>query len=617
METKTKITTTLMMLFSMSLLAQSGNTDDVYYSPQNDPYTTNDEGNKAPVSDEEYRTVYDTPPGSTERSTPDYSTTEQYVDENGDTYITNNYYDDDFAYDDYYDYSYTARIRRFHRPVYSYGYYDPYYTNSYWYSGNAYDYGTSLYVSYPFWGSGVSWWLGLGWLGFGWGYGYGAYGYGHHGYGHHGYGHHGWGHLGYGSHHSYGYGSYSSWYGYGYGHHGGYGYGAGYGGYGAGYWDGCNDGFYDGSYGYSDGYNSGYYNSLDGSSYYYGPRNAVSSNGATGGSYNNTVAGAYQAQYTPVTNWYAGVDAPSNVSSLPSAGAKPSNYGAGKTANVKKAQAATAPAKTGTYKPVNNGVKTAPGTYTTKPVKVSNSGVSGATKVNRPNSSTGTRAGTKPKAYSYEGPSKGYTRPTNTAKPAETKKYEYNRPKTYTRPTTTRPNTTTRPGTERPKSSGAGYDRPKTSKPTYSKPRQSSRPTYQKPSSTRPNQSAPSNRTPRYSTPKSKSPANYNKPRTSSPPRQNAKPARNYSRPNAAPTRNRSGGTVNRSGSHGSSRASATRASSPSRVSAPRSHAPSRVGAPRSSSSSRASAPRSSSSRSSGSRSGGSRGGSSRSGSRR
>ena len=220
METKTKITTAIMILFSMGVLAQSGNTDDVYYSPGDDSYYTNDEGSNAPASDDEYRTVYDQPAGSNERSAPDYTTSEEYVDENGNNYITNNYYyDDDFVYDDYYDYSYTSRIRRFHRPVYSYGYYDPYYTNTYWDSGNPYDYGTSLYVSYPWWGSGINWGLGLGWLGFGWGYS--AFGHGY--YGHHAYGHHGYGNNGYGYGH--GYASYGSWYGYGGYGCGGYGYG--------------------------------------------------------------------------------------------------------------------------------------------------------------------------------------------------------------------------------------------------------------------------------------------------------------------------------------------------------------------------------------------------------
>ena len=57
-----------------------------------------------------------------------------------------------FDYDDYYDYEYAARLRRFHNNIPSYGYYDNFYTNSYWYSGNPYNYGTSIYMGYNFWG---------------------------------------------------------------------------------------------------------------------------------------------------------------------------------------------------------------------------------------------------------------------------------------------------------------------------------------------------------------------------------------------------------------------------------------------------------------------------------
>ena len=69
----------------------------------------------------------------------------------GDTYVTNNYYGDGFNADDYYDYSYSARIRRFHRPVATYSYYDPFYTNSYFYNYDPYYYGTSVYTSYSWW----------------------------------------------------------------------------------------------------------------------------------------------------------------------------------------------------------------------------------------------------------------------------------------------------------------------------------------------------------------------------------------------------------------------------------------------------------------------------------
>jgi hypothetical protein len=47
--------------------------------------------------------------------------------------------------DDYYDFAYASRINRFHHPLYGAGYYDPYYTNYYTYTGNPALYGTSIY----------------------------------------------------------------------------------------------------------------------------------------------------------------------------------------------------------------------------------------------------------------------------------------------------------------------------------------------------------------------------------------------------------------------------------------------------------------------------------------
>ena len=83
---------------------------------------------------------------------PNY--TEKYSDENGNTYITNKYYNNDFDYDDYYDYGYAVRLRRFHNPCWGFGFYDSYYTNSYWYDYNPWHWGSSIYLGYSWWGSG-------------------------------------------------------------------------------------------------------------------------------------------------------------------------------------------------------------------------------------------------------------------------------------------------------------------------------------------------------------------------------------------------------------------------------------------------------------------------------
>ena len=124
--------------------------------------------------------------------TYDYSANDQYTDPGtGNTYITNNYNSDD-----YYDYAYAARLRRFHSNVYYDSYYSPYYTNSYWYDYNPYSFGNSIYMGYNWWypSYGMSWgypyynryspWDSYyGWgnpYGYGYGYGYGNYWSGYH-----------------------------------------------------------------------------------------------------------------------------------------------------------------------------------------------------------------------------------------------------------------------------------------------------------------------------------------------------------------------------------------------------------------------------------------------------
>tara|TARA_Y100001968_G_scaffold157033_1_gene143479 strand:- start:732 stop:1637 length:906 start_codon:yes stop_codon:yes gene_type:complete len=62
--------------------------------------------------------------------------------------IINNYYGNYYEADDYYDFSYSSRIRRFHRPFWSVGYYGGMYTNYYWYNQNPYYFGSSIYYGY-------------------------------------------------------------------------------------------------------------------------------------------------------------------------------------------------------------------------------------------------------------------------------------------------------------------------------------------------------------------------------------------------------------------------------------------------------------------------------------
>lgn len=154
------------------------------------------------------------------------------------------YKDPVYDKDDYYDYQYASRLRRFNNPVYGLGYYDDYYTNYYWYNGNPAYYGTSIYTSYNWWGPS----FGYGSYGPSWGFGVG----------------YNWGYP-------YGYSPYYGYNPYGYGYDP-YGYNA--------YWNGYYNGFYSGLYGYNPygynpyGYNPycggwGYYNSFDANSGYY------------------------------------------------------------------------------------------------------------------------------------------------------------------------------------------------------------------------------------------------------------------------------------------------------------------------------------------------------------
>jgi hypothetical protein len=163
------------------------------------------------------------------------------------------YKDPVYDKDDYYDYQYASRLRRFSSPVYGLGYYDNYYTNYYWYNQNPYYYGTSIYTSYNWWGPSY---------GCGPDYGFGmSYNYG-------------WGNPYYGySPYYYGYNPYN----YGYNPYMGY----------NSYWQGYHNGYYSGWNGYPYGYGSpnngwGYYNSFDSNSGYskptYAPRTSHGGN---------------------------------------------------------------------------------------------------------------------------------------------------------------------------------------------------------------------------------------------------------------------------------------------------------------------------------------------------
>jgi hypothetical protein len=224
MKTFQQLIATLLILLvascSSTQQAGSSNPDDVYYSskdrnqapaqqqpvaqPSASDYSTNNSNDQQQTDNNQ----------SSERNA-DYYDSNKTTDGSGTTYITNNYYDD------YYDYEYSSRLRRYYTPAYGYGYYDPFYTNMYWYDYNPYSWGVSIYLGYNWWAPSY--------------YYYSPFCYG---------------------------GFYNPWY-------------SPYGGYYGAY------GYYPGAYGY---YNPYYYNSYDGtgSGYYYGPRTSISSNTRTG-----------------------------------------------------------------------------------------------------------------------------------------------------------------------------------------------------------------------------------------------------------------------------------------------------------------------------------------------
>jgi hypothetical protein len=120
----------ILSLFAAMLLASCSATkpgvtvyDDVYYSP-NDPVvhvkevviTTTNQDQVAQDQQEYYQEeeIYYAEPGY---DTP-YSESQYYTDPQGGT-VVNNYF-----YGDYNDYSYSSRIRRFHRPSFGSYYHD-------------------------------------------------------------------------------------------------------------------------------------------------------------------------------------------------------------------------------------------------------------------------------------------------------------------------------------------------------------------------------------------------------------------------------------------------------------------------------------------------------------
>ncbi len=156
----------------------------------------------------------------------------------------------DFSYDDYYDNQYASRLKRFHTPMYGVGYYDSYYTNSYFYNQNPNQYGVSIYNGYSFWGPSYNTYM------YGSSFGYNPYcsnnfGWGGNNFGYNNYGYNSWNNPYYGNN----FGGWGNPY-----------YGNNYGGWGNPYYNNYGNNYFgNNNYGYNNGYD---YNSAT----YNGPR---------------------------------------------------------------------------------------------------------------------------------------------------------------------------------------------------------------------------------------------------------------------------------------------------------------------------------------------------------
>ncbi len=137
----------VVLLASCSGTQQTTAYDDIYYNPKE----VIDVSSTAYVDIDERETA-----GSTDEY-PKGRAIEEYYDPDQ----KNSGYDPDLNYDDYRErynqdeYYYSSRFRRFHQPYYSFGYYDPFYSNSNWYSYDPYFWSPRVVRPYyysPGWG---------------------------------------------------------------------------------------------------------------------------------------------------------------------------------------------------------------------------------------------------------------------------------------------------------------------------------------------------------------------------------------------------------------------------------------------------------------------------------
>lgn len=88
------------------------------------------------LNSDEFSTYQEITQNTQQEETPNSDTT---IHDKSNNYITDN---------NYYDYHFSSRIRRFHRPMHYSSYYNGLYTDYYWYNNNPLYYGTSIYYGY-------------------------------------------------------------------------------------------------------------------------------------------------------------------------------------------------------------------------------------------------------------------------------------------------------------------------------------------------------------------------------------------------------------------------------------------------------------------------------------
>ena len=128
----------------------SSEADGIYYIPRQAPIRQAQQ--EIPrgqgIAHDDHRMPTNAVPQQQHQEYTEYAD-EQYYTENNQTYYedsgnlrsTRHFYKDELMH----DFSFASRIRRFHRPQYRWSYFDPWFTNMFWYTHNPNYFGVSIY----------------------------------------------------------------------------------------------------------------------------------------------------------------------------------------------------------------------------------------------------------------------------------------------------------------------------------------------------------------------------------------------------------------------------------------------------------------------------------------